>query len=103
MIPQKIENDFQEHHMSLAWQELKTRFGFNLTAWRMQFREEFLRQPRNVTEVEFFLIFGNRSTNDLLNQILGRRRLHPTFNKMIEYILNNHESGKVSSGYSKRR
>lgn len=89
--------------MNLAWQELKIRFGFNLPAWKMRFREEFLRQPRNVTEIEFFLIFGNRSINHLLNQILGRTRLHPTFNEMIEYILNNHESSKASSGYSKRR
>lgn len=103
MISKKIETDFQEHHMNLAWQELKTRFGFDLPAWKKQFREEFLKQPRNVTEIEFFLIFGNRSINDILNQILGRRRQHPTFNKMIEYILNHQESSKASSGYSKRR
>jgi hypothetical protein len=62
--------------MNLVWLELKTRFGFILVYWQKEFREQVSRQARNVTEVEFFLIFGNRSINDVLNNILGRRSQH---------------------------
>lgn len=104
ILPKKIENEFQEYHMELTWQELKTRFGFDVRGWKKQFREAFSKQPRNVTEVEFFLIFGNRNINFLLNQILCRNNQHPTFNKLIDYILDKegYESNKANSGYSKR-
>lgn len=104
-IPQSIADNFDENCMNLVWLELKTRFGFNLAYWQKEFREQFSRQPRNVTDVEFFLIFGNRSINDVLNKILGRRGQHPTFNRLVEYVISKgtQASRRASSGYSKRR
>jgi hypothetical protein len=87
MIPQNIINHFDEYHITLTWNELHERFGFDLKSWKQRFRDEFYKQPRSTSEVEFFLIFGNRFINPLLNDILGRRSLHPTFNKLVDYVI----------------
>ena len=104
-LPGRIGDEFDTQHMEMVWEELRTRFGFNVAAWKRMFRNEFSRQPRNVTEIEFFLIFGNRNINDLLNRLLCRRLRHPTFNGLVFYIIERSRqlSSKASSGYSNRR
>ncbi|MDV3309281.1 MAG: hypothetical protein LOY03_10745 [Cyclobacteriaceae bacterium] len=104
-LPEKISDQFDARHMEMVWEELRTRFGFNIAEWKRMFRNEFSRQPRNVTEIEFFLIFGNRNINDLLNRLLCRRLQHPTFNALVFYIIerSRQPSSRASSGYSNRR
>ncbi|HLT81998.1 MAG TPA: hypothetical protein VKZ86_13305 [Cyclobacteriaceae bacterium] len=104
-LPAKISDEFNARHMEMVWEELRVRFGFNVATWKRMFRNEFSKQPRNVTEVEFFLIFGNRNINDLLNRLLCRRLNHPTFNALVFYVIerSGQPSSKASSGYSNRR
>jgi hypothetical protein len=83
-----IIRDFQEADIDKVWQELKKLFGFDLRAWKKEFREFLYSQPRNTTAAEAFIIFGNRHINPVLNEILRRNELFPTFNKLVEYILN---------------
>ncbi|MBX7125472.1 MAG: hypothetical protein K1X47_07255 [Cyclobacteriaceae bacterium] len=90
MIPKNITDHFELMHVSRTWDELHARFGFDLKGWKKEFREFLLRQPRNTTEVDAFLIFGSRQINPVLNRILSRDPSYPTFHKLIDYILNEH-------------
>jgi hypothetical protein len=80
--------DFQEQHIDIVWEELRVRFGFDIKAWRTEFSLYLGTQPRNVDVVDAFIVFGNKKINPVLNMILVRRDLHPTFNKLVLYILN---------------
>lgn len=79
--------DFQEGHISEVWDELKTRFGFDLKSWKKDFRAFLGTQSRNTPEADAFIVFGNRRINPVLNEILRRNELFPTFNKLVAYIL----------------
>lgn len=87
-IPNIIQNDLTEYHIKQVWEELHDRFGFDLKAWRRLFQDELSKQARNVSELDYFMVFGNRFINPILNDILCRPRLHPTFNKFVSFIMN---------------
>jgi hypothetical protein len=80
--------NFEERHITIVWVELRNRFGFNIDGWKKEFSNYFDSQPRNVSEIDAFIVFGNRRINPVLNMILKRKELHPTFNKLVLYILN---------------
>jgi len=82
-----ILRDFQEMHINVIWDELRLRFGFDLRAWKQEFTDYLATQPRNTAVTDAFLTFGNRRINPVLNGILRRNELFPTFNKLVEYIL----------------
>jgi len=79
--------DFQEMHIELVWDELRLRFGFELKAWKTEFKTFLNSQPRNTTEADAFIVFGNRRINPVLNGILRRNELFPTFNNLVDYIV----------------
>lgn len=79
--------NFQEMHIDIVWDELRLRFGFDVSAWKKEFREFLASQPRNTAEPDAFIVFGNRRINPVLNSILRRNELFPTFNKLVAYIL----------------
>lgn len=83
----KYIKDFQESDIDKVWDELKTRFGFNVNNWKKLFNEFLGGQPRNTLVEDAFLVFGNKRINPVLNEILCRNSLYPTFNNMVEYIL----------------
>ncbi|HNP07380.1 MAG TPA: hypothetical protein PKN99_07120 [Cyclobacteriaceae bacterium] len=97
MIPLNIQNQFEEAHIEKVWDELKTRFGFNVPEWKKKFEAGFIKQSREVSRVEYFLRFGNGSINPVLNDILCRRSLHPTFNKLVDYLLEKENKGNKKS------
>jgi hypothetical protein len=78
---------FNEHTRNQIFQELNVRFGFPVNVWRKKFLDEMSRRPRNVSPDEFFPLFGNTFINPLLNDILCRNRLYPTFNKFVEFVV----------------
>lgn len=82
-----IVHDFQEMHISVIWDELRLRFGFDLRAWKKEFADYLASQPRQTATTDAFLSFGNHRINPVLNSILRRNELFPTFNKLVEYIL----------------
>jgi hypothetical protein len=71
-IPPAIGHNFTEHHMVLTWNELHSRFGFDLKGWKQEFKDYMSNQGRNVTETDCFLAFGTWRINDVLNSILLR-------------------------------
>ena len=50
----------------------------------MKFHEE---QKPGTDVTDSFYRFGNKFIEPVLNAILCRRELHPTFNKLIDYIV----------------
>lgn len=76
-----------EHHMNLTWSELQSRFGFNIDHWKKEFKTFMSSQPRNVSELDGFIQFGNRRINPVMNNILGRNELFPTFNNFLCFII----------------
>ena len=81
------EDDFQERHITIIWQELKERFGFNVKAWKQRFEDYFDKQPRTVSKAEAFYKFGSAEINMILNRILCRNDSYPTFKRFIEYVV----------------
>ena len=82
-----ILRDFQDMHIDLVWDELRLRFGFDLKRWKIEFQDYLATQPRNTADTDAFIRFGNHRINPVINQILRRNELFPTFNKLVEYIL----------------
>ncbi len=96
MIPQLISDHFEAMHIDLVFDELETRFGFNLKAWKKKFQEFLSRQPRTTSEMDAFIKFGNSFINPILNEILCRNSLHSTFVKMLYYIVEKNSVPKKS-------
>lgn len=82
--------EFSEMHIRLTWEELNTRFGFDLKTWKKKFDDYQMKQPRETDIVSAFYRFGNDRLNPLLNEILGRSSGYPTFNRLTEYIVKKH-------------
>ncbi len=87
MIPQNIIDRFETADIDAILAELQMRFGFAAKEWKKRFEQALDRKPRGTTNEEFFLIFGNRIINPLLNEILCRKPGHPTFQNLVDYVL----------------
>ena len=87
MIPQVLTDHFDLMHIDLVFHELNTRFGFNKKAWEKKFKAFLLQQPRNTSELDAFIKFGNRFVNPVLNEILCRNSVHATFTHLLLYIV----------------
>lgn len=82
-----LTDRFQEHHISLVWRYLGEQFSFNVKYWKTELETYLQRQPRNTSVESAFLKFGNTRINDILNQVLGRRTGHDTFNKLLAWLI----------------
>jgi hypothetical protein len=98
VIPQLLIDYFEPMHINIMFDELQDRFGFPKKQWRKRFDDFLQSQSRNTSELDAFVKFGNRFINPVLNNILCRRELHTTFNKMLLYIIEKHSIPK----YGKR-
>lgn len=78
--------EFDEHTRAMIFRELNARFGFPVKEWKKRFLKELEKMPRSQSPEEYFMRFGNTFINPVLNDILCRNRLHPTFNKFVEYV-----------------
>ena len=81
---------FDEYTRTLIFNELHERFGFPIKEWKKKFSDEMLRRPRNVSADDYFPYFADTYINPLLNEILCRNKLYPTFNKFVHYVINRH-------------
>ena len=81
-------------HINQTFDLLHTKFGFPIKKWEDHFREYRRTQPRS-GELESFMRFGYKEINPVLNKILLRRDGHPTFNKLVEYVI------RVSASFEK--
>lgn len=83
-----ISMEFEEADIDKVWSILKERFGFNIKEWKKQFEDYFMRHAtRSQNRAGFFCEFGHDHINPILNKILCRRDLHPTFNNLIVYVV----------------
>jgi len=80
------EHVFSEMHITLTWNELHERFGFDLKTWKKKFNDYLMKQPRETDIVSAFFRFGNDRLNPILNEILGRSSGYPTFNRLTAYV-----------------
>ena len=62
MIPQVLTDHFDLMHIDHVFHELKARFGFNKKEWEKKFKAYLLQQPRDTSELDAFIKFGNRFT-----------------------------------------
>lgn len=83
--PHENPTYFEEASIRQVWRELHTRFGFPVDPWKKRF-SEYISERKIRDEVHGFYLFGNDVVNPVLNEILCRRKGHPTFQKMFEYV-----------------
>ena len=102
MIPQLISDHFEPMHVDLVFRELRDRFGFNVSAWKKKFQDFLSHQPRTTTEMDAFIKFGNASINPVLNEILCRNSLHPTFVKLLFFVVEKNSVPKGRAMASRR-
>jgi len=88
MFDRPVFNEFQEAHIEKVWALLHEKFHFNLPEWKKEFKGFLGKQPRNTDITDAFLIFGSRFIDPVLNDILKRRNGYPTWNRLIEYVIN---------------
>lgn len=86
-LSREAENEFMEYHITQVWNELHDRFGFDLKKWKIRFREYQQKHPRITSEISAFNRFGFDEINPVLNKILCRNPLFPTFNNLVEYVV----------------
>ena len=87
MIPQLLTDNFDLMHIDMVFVELQTRFGFRKQEWQKKFKAFLAQQPRNTSELDAFIKFGNRFVNPVVNEILCRNALHPTFQQLVMYVV----------------
>jgi hypothetical protein len=87
MINRAYEYQFQEHHITKTWNYLHDHFGFNIRKWKERFDDFKKKQKLEEDEIGAFHRFGNKHINPVLNEILGRNILHPTFNYLAQFIV----------------
>jgi len=84
----KTERQYlNEHQISLVWNLLHEKFGFDLKEWKQRFGKFHEEQGKGTTVIDSFYRFGNKFIEPVLNAILCRHELHPTFNKVVRYII----------------
>jgi hypothetical protein len=82
-----FEYEFQEYHINKTWDLLEEKFSFNKKAWKKRFNDYLNKRPANADEIGSFLRFGNQTINPILNEILCRNILYPTFNNLTKFIV----------------
>lgn len=83
--------EFTSFHIDRVWALLGEQFGFNTRQWKFRFadyREEMKIKRKDLDHdlVSDFYYFGNTVINPVLNQILGRNDVYPTFNNLIHFV-----------------
>lgn len=86
-LSREAEYEFMEYHISIVWNELHNRFGFDTKKWKARFEEYRQKHTRINSKLSAFNHFGYEEINPVLNKILCRNDLYPTFNNLIQYII----------------
>jgi hypothetical protein len=88
-LPGYVKNDLTEAHMDRTWTVLQEKFSFNIQGWKKDFRQYYSRQSERVTELQAFMEFGLKHIQPLLNKVLKRSDDHPTWHRLIEWVVRN--------------
>ena len=81
------EERLDEAHIKEIWAELNDRFGFNLKEWKKKFDQFVIKQTRETSVMSCFYRFGHDHINPVLNDILCRQRLYPTFTNLVKFVI----------------
>ncbi len=71
-IPDDLKSVLRESDINTVFRYFEKEFHLSKT-WRIEFQSEFMRQPRNVNEVEFFCYYLLKAVEPLLKQITRRK------------------------------
>ena len=86
-LTREEEELLDEAHIKEIWNELHERFGFNLNEWRVKFDQYVVKQTRETSVMSCFYRFGYDYINPVLNEILCRQRLYPTFTNLVKFVI----------------
>jgi len=86
-LPRKVEYEFMDYHITQVWVELNGRFGFDIKKWKIKFASYSQKHPRYDSVASAFNHFGFDEINPILNKILCRNEMYPTFNNLVEYVV----------------
>ena len=86
----QLEDNFTESLIPHVFDELQTRFCFNVKLWKKNFQNELENSKRGKGEVEVFFEWGNTNINPILNKILYRPEHQATWYSLLTYILKKH-------------
>ena len=83
---QYVKDVFEVEDIDKVWALLHKKFHFNVPLWRREFERELKRAPRFTSTQEVFMVFGKKSIEPLLNEVLKRER-YPTWINLLSYVL----------------
>jgi hypothetical protein len=86
-LTREEEELLDEAHIKEIWNELHVRFGFNLKEWKPRFDQYVVKQTRETSVMSCFYRFGHDHINPVLNEILCRQRLYPTFTNLVRFVI----------------
>ena len=86
-LTREEEELLDEAHIKEIWIELHERFGFNLKEWKIRFEHYVAKQTRETSVMSCFYRFGHDHINPVLNDILCRQRLYPTFPNLVKFVI----------------
>lgn len=86
-LPREAEYEFTEYHITQVWSELQERFGFDIKKWKAKFAAYTQEHPRYDSVLSAFNHFGFDEINPVLNKILCRNELFPTYNNLVKYVI----------------
>lgn len=86
-LQRETEYELTEYHISIVWNELHNRFGFDIKKWKARFEDYRKKNQRINSKLSAFNHFGYEEINPVLNKILCRNDLYPTFNNLIQYVM----------------
>ena len=86
-LTREEEELLDEAHIKEIWNELHVRFGFNLIEWKPRFDQYVVKQTRETSVMSCFYRFGHDHINPVLNEILCRQRLYPTFTNLVRFVI----------------
>lgn len=86
-MPGNVFEYMEEVHINLTWTELQERFGFPIKEWKKHWTAHLNKQPKGESDIAVFMRYGNVHINPILNGILMRNEGHPSFNKLVEYVI----------------
>jgi hypothetical protein len=83
----QLEENFSENLIPYVFDELQTRFSFNVKMWKNHFQTELENAKRGKAEVEVFFEWGISHINPILNKILFRPEHQATWYSLLTYVL----------------
>jgi len=97
-LTREEEELLDEAYIKEIWDELHVRFGFNRKEWKSRFEKYVVKQSRETSIMGCFYRFGHDHINPILNDILCRQRLYPTFTNLVKFVMTKSSYKPIKKG-----